>query len=336
MGNIFLNNNRELIYRGNYGNEILLFETQVINWKQSSILFNRTYSRKATLSLDGKYMATTYSSNIYQSDDYGNPTGSTIGPTGSIWDSVGFSGVDSIDISSSGQYRLTCNFGDPSASQVSNDYGVNYSDVTERIVFARSTSVSDTGQYMLTTGLITTAQSYLVSNDYGVSFTKSAGSINYRFLNSDISGDGKYMVGLNWQTTNVSISDDYGVSFNTPVDCGTDGRGISLSQDGKYILVSGTNDCRLSTDYGVTWNTTFSGINGPYYACDMSDSGEIMILGGTIEVFISFNYGQDWHLQTDDFIIGAEVAGVSGDGKYFLIATDEGSGDDERFKVGQR
>jgi len=100
---------------------------------------------------------------------------------------------------------------------------------------------------------------------------------------SHVSGDGKYMVIL-LGTAGIWHSSDYGMNFTkTSINTGS-WYSISMSNDGKYIIVGGNNFAQsqaLSTNYGVSWTYNSTGTtvgNGRYDFVQVSKYGNIFFI----------------------------------------------------------
>jgi photosystem II stability/assembly factor-like uncharacterized protein len=123
-------------------------------------------------------------------------------------------------------------------------------------------------------------------------------------------------------TANISISSDYGNTWITVT--GSTINNIAVSASGQYqIAINGTNPIYLSSNYGVTWNNSASGVQD-WYSIAMSSTGQYAVacVGSNGNIFRSYDYGNTWSqfttpTSTENWICIA----MSSSGQYMTLST---------------
>ena len=187
-------------------------------------------------------------------------------------------------------------------------FGTSFSSVSLPVslfVIVQS-SISWNGQYIIVTGIDSGAADYvLLSTDYGITFTNITLNIfpSQSAANSSnpqgvaVSGNGLYMMVASGNSGNSYRSTDFGATWSimsiTPQDFNED---LKLSYDGRYGIVSTTNNVITTNDFGVSWTTNT--YVSPIFNTDISNSGQYMLASqNTIsQTLISSNYGATWTL----------------------------------------
>uniref|UniRef100_A0A6C0JGY8 Phage tail collar domain-containing protein n=1 Tax=viral metagenome TaxID=1070528 RepID=A0A6C0JGY8_9ZZZZ len=102
----------------------------------------------------------------------------------------------------------------------------------------------------------------------------------------------------------INLSTNGGASWTGLPFNGDTVRGLTVSNDGKYMLAGdmyNINKFYFSTDTGKNWQNISStrGLsNSTYFSPTMSGDGQIMLVNTTSNVYISSNYGTNWSILT--------------------------------------
>ena len=246
-------------------------------------------------------------------DTYGPAMGlSVLSFTNNIqWVQAEFDVVDAndfrnISLSSSGQYQLvTTNNGDMYRSI---NYGKNWSIVTVTDedndlsnIISQATSISASGKYQSCT---TNALFYYRSDDYGE--TWSAQPIEQGISISVMSSSGQYRTSISG--LGISISNDYGKTWNMSSSPSEEWRYNAISASGQYQLAcyETTNDDNeflssgiyISSDYGETWSKTTAPNTCKWSKVAMSATGQYQVAIARLSytyIYLSDDYGQTWN-----------------------------------------
>lgn len=172
-------------------------------------------------------------------------------------------------LSYDGKYVLVqCQFQNGTQQYISymfsNNYGVTWNDISQTIIGGVSTGISQfinsravisgNGQYMY---ILNNSGYYYKSDSYGVTWTRKFPAVMPYSTNEMLkcSLDGKFVVAVSYNLSNIFVSSDYGETF-TNTTLSTQLLHMSMSNSGKYIYVEKVNTSRyISTNYGVTFNT---------------------------------------------------------------------------------
>jgi len=274
------------------------------------------------------------------------PINGVAGTNWNIINSLPNQNYQSISISSTGQYMLTCVVG--GTLYLSNNYGSTWNTLGTSNGLVSTTDVytscgiSSTGQYMITnlvSGIV------YVSSNYGSSWvyinSMNLGTNSSSDSNVAISSTGQYMISANWSSSPVYLSNNYGITWNA---IGTSSGFInttdqfgqcSISSTGQYMLVpvyvSGVVGIYLSNNYGLTWNSisTSAGIvsyNIWRWSC-ISSTGQYMLVAATgISLALSSNYGVSWTTVNNLNIptsqsVSIMALSISSTGQYMILGS---------------
>lgn len=158
--------------------------------------------------------------------------------------------------------------------------------------------------------------------------------------NYDVSKTGQYIIYSASMDGLIYVSNDFGKTWTQPINGSTTHNLISISDNGKYMLViSGNNKVYGSDDYGQNWSnlyTTGTSVNGD---CVISDDGRIIyITDGDISnkyIYISTNGGTTWihsvipytmrNIDCSDDGTKAFTTGNGFSNSYIYVTNDSGS-----------
>jgi len=207
---------------------------------------NNTPGYSIAMSTSGQYQTIQLNKYIFYSHDYG------VTWTESIYPILSFdSYFVSISCSGSGQYQIIGFIDTSSGIYISNDFGVNWTNITflqDCGIF--SVSISNSGQYISVSTNNSNAYNYIYySKNYGLNFDKST-------IVSDISLNG---------FVNISMTADafYQVAVVSPYDGSNQHYGSNKSSLYKSI------------DFGATWNKVENAdLSGNIVSIAMSSSGQ--------------------------------------------------------------
>ena len=195
------------------------------------------------------------------------------------------SAISNAVFSQNGKYQLAI---DGTSIYVSRNFGILYSSVASGLNLLPSVSMSLDGKYMF----VTTNPTLKYSNDFGVTWNNSSGSVYSNILYCSYTG--KYVCLMT--STNIYISSNYGVSFSITYT-GSNIRGMKMSLDGKYLIMVNTSstDVIISKNYGVSWTTTPTGMtaspnNNNWKNLDISADGKYMLFSTNIGTSGYTNY----------------------------------------------
>lgn len=188
----------------------------------------------------------------------------------------------------------------------------------------RGAYMSEDGSYLL---VIPNNKNYVyISLDYGVTFEKKIISEDSSFTSykGSISDDGKFMVVAAFRLDgkeSISISNDFGETWNCKtIDFNDRWYGVSISNDGNYIVASANNTIAVSQDGGETFfkkdTSFFAGENV------MSADGKYILICGSNGPLISRDFGNNF---ANDSSISKYVSRLdisSSGGQAFCITTD--------------
>jgi hypothetical protein len=197
-------------------------------------------------------------------------------------------------------------------------------------------AMSNDGKYVLCTPYSGASPAYLSTN-YGVTFTDIsnslliAGGTNSARFQPSMSGTGKYMFSPgNPAVSSAYYSTDYGANWVR--DTVSPGRMYALSYSGKYVvkcIAETTNNIYISSNYGSTYTTFFTGSSQPYpYFAAISSTGQVIATCSHTAsgVKISKNFGKTWSVLSttgNTFFVA-----MSASGRYILaggnLSTDFG------------
>lgn len=172
----------------------------------------------------------------------------------------------------------------------SNNYGGSFSTITPTIT---ASAVSGNGQYVLGVEYSGVGDVY-VSSDFGVSYTNTATvTVGAAALGGvSVSGDGQYMVIAGGNSSNISISDDYGLTWTTTATSNNNYYNC-ISASGQYIYYTDdSNNTYKSDNYGAS----FTNVNTGMGIISCSSSGKYIVVGQDITTGIntSSDYGNNW------------------------------------------
>ena len=197
-------------------------------------------------------------------------------------------------------------------------------------------AMSNDGKYVLCTPYSGASPAYLSTN-YGVTFTDIsnslliAGGVNSSRFQPSMSATGKYMFSPgNPAVSSTYYSTDYGVNW-TRITVSV-GRMYALSYSGKYVvkcIADNTNNIYISSNYGSTYTTFFTGSSQPYpYFAAISSTGQVIATCSHTAsgVKISKNFGKTWSVLSttgNTFFVA-----MSASGRYIMaggnLSTDFG------------
>ena len=259
---------------------------------------NTTWNSIA-VSQSGKYQAATTATKIFQSNDFGS--------TWAVSSSVPDAQWNFVSMSNDGKNRVACI--DSSYQYISLDYGSTWNIIPNSLgnwKKAVITDMSGNDSIMIYShdgvnvfknyyNYVDTAQKTVINTDLNIS------SPSY-FLNT---------MGKSLKTvkSNFFVSDI--------------GRRMSMSDDGKYILLPIQNKQTLiSRDYGETWyQLTGLSAQTSYNSSAMSENGQYMYIRSGSTAYRSSNYGVSWAAFTgvvlNDVLCGTALSST---GSYIVYA----------------
>jgi len=259
---------------------------------------NTTWNSIA-VSYSGKYQAATTSTKIYQSSDFGSTWASSTSVPDAQWNFV--------SMSNDGKNRVACI--DNSYQYISVDYGSTWNIIPNSLGNWKKAVIAD----------MSGNDSIMIYSHDGVNVFKNY--YNYvdiaqkTVINTDlnISSPSYYLntIGKSLKTvkSNFFVSDV--------------GRRMSMSDDGKYILLPIQNKQTLiSRDYGETWSQ-LTGLSAQtsYYSSAMSGNGQYMYIRNGSTAYRSSNYGVSWSAFTgvvlNDVLCGTALSST---GSYIVYA----------------
>jgi photosystem II stability/assembly factor-like uncharacterized protein len=185
----------------------------------------------AAISESGQYqLVSLFNGNTYSSNNYGNTWNVT---------SINYTLVNSVAISSTGQYQIAVIHQSSGKIFRSTDYGVTWNAVSNTTYNYVSVAVSNTGQYQ--SALLSDSNIILISNNYGSTWVSKTfnntviSGTNGNAHNIIISGTGQYQV-ISACNDYIHYSTDYGNNWTTINELGQQiWYGAAISSDGKYI-----------------------------------------------------------------------------------------------------
>lgn len=218
----------------------------------------------------------------------------------------------------SGKYQIVGQYG----NFISSDYGKTWTQTSLQSTNIDALAISQNGAYILICTNSTT--DVYISSDYGKTFTTTpvngSAQSSDRYLSATVSGDGRYMV-LSKRGGMVLYSQDYGqnwvVKFTT---LGYNFSSVSISSDGKYLLVIRGSMVEFSSNYANTF--LYLGITASGGGCLSSDGKYLLLksLYGT-EISISSDYGATFSKKQTPSHYDNKPA-MSGDGKYIMFSNN--------------
>jgi photosystem II stability/assembly factor-like uncharacterized protein len=236
----------------------------------------------------------------------------------------------SLDISSDGQHAIAVF--DPAGVcgpvQVTNNFGKTWSKPSFplRANTMRDGDVSGNGQYMVAANLATGNgnDEIYVSNDYGSTFhaVTRTDSINLYSTVMNQAGD-RIFVG---QSVGVLfVSKDYGASFAPQSTVPYTGyySTMSCNEDCSYLLATSTTGVTLSTDTGVSWNTTALPRNSDYSTV-LSGSGQYQFAAGYRQnIYRSQDFGTTWSTAGNSPFTNWVSVDCDSTGQYVVASSSE-------------
>ena len=315
---------------------------------------------RVTASADGQYVirytipdTEDYVTNtIYRSNDYGITWTSVTNLAGNDLP------ISKISMSANGRYVV----GESLTRLIrSNDYGATWINdstyIHSNVKGYGSCSISADGNHVINIIQYHSRSHYYnilgYTNDSTIKETKDLAEIyepKLRYLGSaeiqtdsfnsiGVSGNGEYIL---HGSIYIKLSNDRGNTWSSVTGLGThrlSGR-VSISYDGKYILVGISNPprvttnkvCGLSTDYGGTWQIYDSTSQFMGNIVGMNSDGKYMYCGlrnsyngyGTLPIKRSNDYGASWSSidglkETNGQWINPTQIAISATGKYGIV-----------------
>ena len=220
----------------------------------------------------------------------------------------------SVSMSSNGRYQLAGEY--EGILYKSDNYGVDWSDISVSDALWSSVAVSDTGQYQAACAY---NSRIFETADYGNTWLAKAYPEQWSSIS--ISSSGQHQTGL---VINGYIhkSSDYGESWSVvAMDYGNkDWKSIALSFTGQYqTAVAFNSGIYKSNDYGNTWAVADSTVV-PWSSVAISSTGQYQtacVDGGG--VYLSDNYGSSWQVKTSLGNQQWSCVSMSGAGQYQSI-----------------
>lgn len=226
------------------------------------------------------------SANVYISSSYG-VTWTPIQAIGASQE------INSVSMSASGQYQTLAD-SDGSGDKFlyySTNYGQTWNQSNSPQDSHTAVSLSSSGQYQTSTAFPT--GNIYTSSNYGLTFATNVGT--GAFTTVSISASGQYQSGINNNSGGtIYINSTYGVGAWTPVNEPASGySSISVSASGQYQVAVTSNGAGIyySTDYGVNWRQSSTGITDSFSSVSISASGQYITAtsnsGGTGNIYTS-------------------------------------------------
>jgi hypothetical protein len=260
------------------------------------------------MSSTGQYQTLNADSTIYYSSNYGQ-----------TWSATTLaSSVNSIAISTSGQYQIAALLGTTKGLYYSSNYGQTWTVASGTSALnCYQVCISASGQYASACIWNTSTVTYYSSN-YGQTWTASnqAGV----FFGIACSASGQYQVvgdgGQAGGAGAIYYSTTYGRTWIASNITNTSGyiQWGAMSATGQYASFATTlKGIWISSDYGRTWAQAGGGITAyNFRGISISASGQYQMAAGfTYGIYYSTNYGQTWS------------AGFPSGGNFFNIALSQ-------------
>jgi photosystem II stability/assembly factor-like uncharacterized protein len=217
----------------------------------------------------------------------------------------------SVALSSNGLHQLASEY--EGSLYKSNNYGVDWSEISIGPSLWSSISVSDTGQRQVACAYNSRIYE---SDDYGNTWV-GTGDVK-QWSSISINSTGQHQTGL-VINGHINVSSDYGNTWSTvAMDYGSkDWKSVAVSFTGQYQTALAFNGgIYKSTDYGNTWAVAESSVV-PWSSVAVSSSGQYQTAcvdnGG---VYLSSNYGNSWNVKAS---LGNQLwscVSMSGTGQY--------------------
>jgi hypothetical protein len=249
------------------------------------------------------------------------------GDASSNYSTFGLQNINSMAISSSGQYRLVACEGNwpyyaGTYLYTSSNYGASWYS-TNTSDHWKSVAMSSSGKYMVAS---TQNNNMYTSSNYGV--TWSSQNISIAFSNIAMSSTGQYVTavvygGKIWRSTN------YGVTWAVVSGSTTDNYNevvMSAAGDLQFAVSgdrNGPGAVYKSTDFGASW-TLISGSGNPiayspgFCTIKISASGKYVTAISTMStpsIFVSSDFGTTWSSPSNGIGNSVKLA-MTADGKY--------------------
>lgn len=269
-----------------------------------------------SISSNGKYQTTiTEEGDIYVSNNFGLIRTPMF--------NIGYSAINKVSISFTGQYQTASNGHD---IFISNNFGRNWTKT-----FSGGTSnifvcISLNGEFQT---LVSSGDNLYTSKNYGITWTPydQNSEIYYSISGFPTAGiamsyNGMYQTIV---TENIYISNDYGLTWtNTTVDDFGDRNwnSISMSSDGLYqTAIENGGDIYTSSNYGQTWTFVSDPnvVDKTWKSVSSSATGQYQtILEEYGDIYTSVDYGYSWQAVNDPSLNGLnwQSVSVSSDGLY--------------------
>jgi photosystem II stability/assembly factor-like uncharacterized protein len=217
----------------------------------------------------------------------------------------------SVALSSNGLHQLASEY--EGSLYKSDNYGVDWTEISIGPSLWSSISISDTGQRQVACAYNSRIYE---SSDYGNTWV-GTGDVK-QWSSISINSTGQYQTGL-VINGNINVSSDYGNTWSSvAMDYGSkDWKSVAVSFTGQYQTALAFNSgIYKSTDYGNTWAVAESSVV-PWSSVAVSSSGQYQTAcvdnGG---VYLSSNYGNSWDVKAS---LGNQLwscVSMSGTGQY--------------------
>jgi photosystem II stability/assembly factor-like uncharacterized protein len=124
---------------------------------------------------------------------------------------------------------------------------------------------------------------------------------------------------------NIYTATNYAATFSKITQIGVAGtfQGIAQSTSGQYVVAYCASGFFVSSDYGITWGSSISGVNSGNYIAPvgMSGNGRVIIACDTAgsNLFISTNYGASFSKTASPATTPTSIA-INSTGSVVLLA----------------
>mmetsp|Transcript_18259 Transcript_18259/g.16550 ORF Transcript_18259/g.16550 Transcript_18259/m.16550 type:complete len:661 (+) Transcript_18259:61-2043(+) len=280
LSNVFItsvdtSDDGQIIAAAEYDGALYVSQDQGTTWSITLDAAEEGSWQTVTVSSTGKYMyAVAYEGGLYSSSNYGGN-----------W-TLSFPVVElftDVATDSSGQYVAACIQND--VIYLSDDYGETGFPTIFPQTYWSAVSISSNGSIIVASSI-----RYLyISYDYGISVSEISSVPGDAFIDIAISSTGKAMYAIDYNTTFLYASFDYGRTWTVNSDNSL-GYSIDTSANGLTLVSSdlGLEDLLVSVDYAGTFTTQgISGADG-FYDVAVDASGTYYAAGTGQGVFIGY------------------------------------------------
>jgi hypothetical protein len=167
------------------------------------------------------------------------------------------------------------------------------------------------------------------TGNFGTNWSDVNSSIGAQsWISIAVSGSGQYQAAV--VNDGYYLSSDYGNNWTsvTPITSSTALSGVGMSTSGQYQTVcsdsSFGNAClAVSSNYGATWSTKFSGLGSAFIKVAISASGQYQYVStASTSLYVSSDYGNTWNIY--NVLTKGYGLSTSASGQYVILAAFTG------------